>query len=98
MAMNERMKKINEYEPIGNFFRLYSVLMIPLASLVPSAVALYWASSGLAGLAVTLALVSPKVRKLVRMPEVEKVKSTPYVDLANNIKTRWCKILKINKE
>ena len=63
--------------------------MIPLASLAPSAVALYWASSGVTAIALNLTLLSPKVRNLVRIPQVEKDSSTPYVDIINIIKTRW---------
>ena len=89
-------KRIDEYREIffkhdfiGNFFRIYSLIMIPLASLAPSAVALYWASSGVTAIAVNLTLLSPKVRNLVRIPQVEKDSSTPYVDIINIIKTRW---------
>jgi len=86
------------YDPIGNFFRVYSIFMIPLAATVPSAVALYWASSGVAGIIVNLTLLSPKVKKIVRIPEVEKISGNPYIDLANDIKIRWSKILKKNKD
>jgi len=92
------IQKFWKYDPIGNFFRVYSIFMIPLAATVPSAVSLYWASSGVAGILVNLTLLSPKVKKLVRIPEVEKISGNPYIELANNIKTRWSKIMKKNKE
>ena len=92
------IQKFWKYDPIGNFFRVYSIFMIPLAATVPSAVSLYWASSGAAGILVNLTLLSPKVKNLVRIPEVEKISGNPYIELANNIKTRWSKILKKNKE
>ena len=92
------IQKFWKYDPIGNFFRVYSIFMIPLAATVPSAVSLYWASSGVAGIIVNLTLLSPRVKKLVRIPEVEKISSNPYFELANNIKTRWSKILKKNKD
>jgi len=92
------IQKFWKYDPIGNFFRVYSIFMIPLAATVPSAVSLYWASSGVAGILVNLTLLSPKVKNLVRIPEVEKISGNPYIELANNIKTRWSKILKKNKE
>ena len=91
-------QKVFNSDNIGNFFRIYSIMMIPLASLVPSAVALYWATSGITGIAINLLLLSPKVRNIVRIPQVEKEESkTPYIDLLNNIKARWAKILRYNK-
>merc|ERR1712186_215719 len=45
-------------EYVSNFFRLFSILMIPMAALAPSAVACYWAASGLSALAVNLTLLS----------------------------------------
>ncbi len=39
-----------------------SVMMVPIACYVPSAVALYWATSAASGLAVSLAVMSPKIR------------------------------------
>ena len=91
-------QKLFNSDNIGNFFRIYSIMMIPLASLVPSAVALYWATSGVTGIAINLLLLSPKLRNIVRIPQVEKEESkTPYIDLSNNIKARWAKILRYNK-
>lgn len=68
-----------------NLFRLLSVAMIPIASFVPSAVALYWAMSGISGLAVNLALMSPSLRRAVRIPPTPQESKTPYKDLADNV-------------
>ena len=88
-TISEYREKFFKQEYIGNFFRIYSLMMIPLASLAPSAVALYWASSGVTAIAVNLTLLSPKVKNLVRIPQFEKDSKTPYVDVINDIKTRW---------
>ena len=59
--------------------------MVPIASVVPSAVALYWAASGICGVAVNLALKSPKVRRAVRIPETPGESATPYANIASKV-------------
>ena len=65
-----------------NALRVFSVAMIPLASMVPSGLALYWATSASAGLAVNLILLSPKFRRLVKIPHTEMESARPYNRLA----------------
>lgn len=59
--------------------------MVPLAALQPSALALYWATSGVVGVGMNLLLLSPTYRKLVKIPKISKDSETPYVDLKENM-------------
>lgn len=69
----------------GVTYFLYSlaVLMVPLAAIQPSALALYWATSGAVGVAINLILLSPRYRDLVRIPRTPKDSDTPYTDVKN---------------
>lgn len=79
-------------EYISNFFRVFSILMIPISALSPSAVSCYWATSGMTAIAVNLTLLSPKVQNLVRIPRLPQESDTPYKDVINNMKTRVKKV------
>ena len=80
-------------EYISNFFRVTSILMIPISALSPSAVSCYWATSGLTAVAVNLTLLSPKVQNLVRIPRLPEDSDTPYKDVFTNMKTRVKKLM-----
>jgi len=63
-------------QPVSKFSRgisifLYSIsmLMVPLASFQPSALALYWAVSGAMGVSINLLLMSPSFRRAVRIAD-----------------------------
>merc|ERR1712066_473062 len=70
---------------VTRILRGWAVAVVPIASVVPSAVALYWAASGICGVAVNLALKSPKVRRAVRIPDTPGESATPYVNIASNV-------------
>ena len=70
---------------VTRFLRGWAVAVVPIASVVPSAVALYWAASGISGVAVNLALKSPKVRRAVRIPDTPGESATPYANIASNV-------------
>ena len=82
---------------VSNFFRAFSILMIPISALSPSAVSCYWATSGLTAIAVNLTLLSPKVQNLVRIPRLPEDSDTPYKDVLNNMKTRAKKIFRLER-
>ncbi|XP_034272009.1 cytochrome c oxidase assembly protein COX18, mitochondrial isoform X1 [Pantherophis guttatus] len=65
-----------------NFFRAVSLLMIPIASNVPSILALYWVSSSFIGLSHNLLLRSPAFCKLCHLPRTKSDSDTPYKDIA----------------
>ncbi|KFR00915.1 Mitochondrial inner membrane protein COX18, partial [Nipponia nippon] len=61
-----------------NFFRVVSVVMIPVAATVPSSMALYWLSSSFVGLVHNLLLRSPTFRRLCCVPRTKSESATPY--------------------
>ncbi|XP_033024707.1 cytochrome c oxidase assembly protein COX18, mitochondrial [Lacerta agilis] len=72
-----------------NFFRGVSVLMIPVAATVPSAMALYWVSSSFMGLSHNLLLRSPAFRRLCHIPRTKSDSDTPYRDIAAGIYAKY---------
>ena len=86
LSPEEAAKHRNKW--VTRVLRGLSVAMIPIASVVPSAIALYWASSGLCGAAVNLALKSPGVRRAVRIPLSLGESETPYSNIAINLKNK----------
>ncbi|NXL06010.1 COX18 protein, partial [Mesembrinibis cayennensis] len=66
-----------------NFFRVVSVVMIPVAATVPSSMALYWLSSSFMGLAHNLLLRSPTFRRLCCIPRTKSESATPYRDIVS---------------
>ncbi|XP_062135795.1 cytochrome c oxidase assembly protein COX18, mitochondrial [Drosophila sulfurigaster albostrigata] len=71
----------------NNVFRGLSVLMVPVACTVPSALVVYWVSSSSFGLAQNLLLLSPEVRRAVGIPKTASELEQPYDQL-------WLKIQK----
>ncbi|KAM6220646.1 cytochrome c oxidase assembly protein COX18, mitochondrial [Rhynchocyon petersi] len=73
------MSRFQKY--VTNFVRGVSVLMVPIAATVPSAIALYWLCSSFMGLSQNLLLRSPGFRQLCRIPLTMSDSHTPYKDL-----------------
>lgn len=61
-----------------------SLAMVPLAAYQPSAVALYWATSGVMAVILNLLLMEPRFRRAVRIPWVEQEPREPYTVLGEN--------------
>lgn len=80
---NGKLQKYGQY-----FFRTVSILMIPIAAFVPSGLALYWVSSSTFGLLQNLIILSPKVRRMARIPKVNSEHDKPYRHLFDKIKER----------
>ncbi|TRY78944.1 hypothetical protein TCAL_05000 [Tigriopus californicus] len=68
-----------------NIVRVFSLWMTFVATIVPSAIALYWSASSLAALAVTLIAMSPRFRALVRIPKIPEYPDKPY----SNVWINW---------
>jgi len=66
---------------------LYSIsaAMVPLAAYQPSAVSLYWMTSGAMAVLLNLLLMEPRVRRLVRIPFMEQEPQQPYLQLKENL-------------
>ncbi|KAH8364218.1 hypothetical protein KR084_003972 [Drosophila pseudotakahashii] len=62
----------------NNVFRGLSVVMVPVACTVPSALCVYWVASSSFGLAQNLLMLSPEVRRTVGIPKTQTELSQPY--------------------
>ncbi|XP_059483679.1 cytochrome c oxidase assembly protein COX18, mitochondrial [Neocloeon triangulifer] len=71
-----------------NFFRVVSVIMVPVAASVPSCMSLYWTASSTCGLAHNMLLFSPKFRRLVRIPKSANELKNPYSNLVKHFQEK----------
>lgn len=68
---------------VSNVFRVVVIAMVPVAASVPSCLTLYWTASSAYSLAQNLILVSPKVKRILRIPATSKDHmETPYRTMA----------------
>uniref|UniRef100_A0A1B6L9P2 Membrane insertase YidC/Oxa/ALB C-terminal domain-containing protein n=1 Tax=Graphocephala atropunctata TaxID=36148 RepID=A0A1B6L9P2_9HEMI len=72
-----------------NFFRGFSIFMIPVAACVPSCLTLYWLTSSTYGLTQNLAVMSPRVRRLFGIPPSSTTHTHPYAHLAEQLRSRF---------
>nr|AEE61386.1 unknown [Dendroctonus ponderosae] len=73
---------------ITNVFRVLSVVMVPIAASVPSCLALYWTTSSAYGLVQNLVLLSPRAKRLFKVPETSVEVKEPYKLIVTNLKTK----------
>jgi inner membrane protein COX18 len=66
---------------ITNILRVMSIGMIYIATHVPSAMCLYWATSSCIGLAQTILFQFPKVRRILKFPKTPNDSEKPFKDL-----------------
>lgn len=64
-----------------NFLRILFVSFVPLTAFVPSGLCLYWVTNNGCALAQALLLLSPKFRRLVRIPKTDSELQHPYSEL-----------------
>lgn len=76
--------KLQKY--LTNFIRTISVVMVPIIAFVPSCMGLYWVCSSAFGLFYNLVVISPKIRRLVRIPKTNSEFDHPYAHLLLKIK------------
>lgn len=68
---------------VMSFFRVFIIAMVPVAASVPSCLTLYWTVSSAFSLAQNLLLVSPRVKRILRIPSASKDHmETPYRTIA----------------
>jgi inner membrane protein COX18 len=82
---------------VTNFFRGLSIMMIPIASAVPSCVVLYWTTSSAFGLLQNLILISPKMKRVCKIPQTPSELKQPYQHLILGIKNRLKSLFKYFK-
>ncbi|KAL5018721.1 hypothetical protein ScPMuIL_004443 [Solemya velum] len=71
------------------FLRGIIVMMVPIGSIVPSCMCLYWTSSSLFGLTQNLALKLPRVRRAVGIPASAGESPTPFKDMAEAARRKY---------
>ncbi|XP_033114163.1 cytochrome c oxidase assembly protein COX18, mitochondrial-like isoform X2 [Anneissia japonica] len=76
---------------ITNLFRGLSILMIPIAAYLPSAISLYWMTSASYSLGQNLFLKLPSVRRVVRIPSSGSDSDTPIQDMKRHLKQKYFK-------
>ncbi|KAL1377282.1 hypothetical protein pipiens_016364 [Culex pipiens pipiens] len=76
-----------------NVFRGLSVLMVPVAATVPSCLSLYWVTSSAYGLCQNLMLMSPRVKRLVGVPQVPSELANPYQHVREKFAQRGSALL-----
>lgn len=85
----EVSSKIQKYAT--NFFRGFSICMIPIAAFVPSGLCLYWVSSSAFGFFQNIVLLSPKLKRFTNIPKVKSELEKPYSFIIDKIKSRFVK-------
>uniref|UniRef100_A0A1A9VEA3 Membrane insertase YidC/Oxa/ALB C-terminal domain-containing protein n=1 Tax=Glossina austeni TaxID=7395 RepID=A0A1A9VEA3_GLOAU len=73
---------------VTNIFRGLSLLMVPIACTVPSALTVYWVSSSCYGLTQNLLLMSPTARRAFRITKTPSELENPYKHLWLRVKQR----------
>ncbi len=87
--MSRKVKRDSKLAKYGTyFFRAFSVALVPIAAFTPSGLTLYWVSSSLFGLFQNFMIMSPKVRRLARIPKVASEHEKPYLNLYNEARKR----------
>lgn len=86
----QRMSKLRQpskvYNTFTNVFRVFSVIMIPVAASVPSCMCLYWMTSSVFGLTQNLLLLSPSLRRKLKIPETPSELENPYKHIKDETK------------
>lgn len=77
------------HKVVTNFFRVLSIVMVPIAATVPSCLALYWFTSSTCGLIQGLAVLSPRVRSVLGIPNLKHwPQERPYKFLLDRLLRR----------
>ncbi|XP_011565352.3 cytochrome c oxidase assembly protein COX18, mitochondrial [Plutella xylostella] len=86
----QRMSKLRQpsrvYNIFTNVFRVFSIVMIPVAASVPSCMCLYWMTSSSYGLVQNLVLLSPSLRRKLRIPLAPSELEEPYKHLKDEFR------------
>lgn len=92
----QKMSRVRPPSKVYNFFtnvfRIFSIVMIPIAASVPSCMCLYWTVSTTFGLVQNLTLLSPPVRRKLKIPITPSELEYPYQHMAGVLKERVNKI------
>ncbi|GIY29235.1 cytochrome c oxidase assembly protein COX18, mitochondrial [Caerostris darwini] len=75
-----------------NTSRLIIFVVAAVATVNPSSVSFYWLCSSTFGLGQNFLLMSPKVRRSLRIPPTARESSTPFSDIAANFRRKFYKL------
>lgn len=93
----QKMSKLRQpskmYNIFTNVFRVFSIAMIPVAASVPSCLCLYWLTSSSVGLVQNMILISPTIRRKLRIPEAPSELDDPYNHMKDEIRHKINRIL-----
>ncbi|XP_043264561.1 cytochrome c oxidase assembly protein COX18, mitochondrial [Colletes gigas] len=73
---------------LTNFFRIITVCLVPIMAYIPSCLTLFWTSNNVYALSQTLLLLSPKIRRLGRIPKTDSELQHPYAELYKSVKQK----------
>merc|ERR1711911_350708 len=73
---------------VTNTLRGLCLVMLPIASYAPAGVALYWTTSSVYGLIQNLVMLSPRVRRGLKIPQTPRELQQPYKHIADQIKSK----------
>jgi len=74
---------------VTNTLRVLCLVMLPIASYAPAGLALYWTTSSLYGLSQNIVMLSPKVRRSLKIPATPQEIQHPYKHIADQIKNKF---------
>lgn len=93
----QRLSKLRQpskmHNVFTNVFRVFSIIMIPVAASVPSCMCLYWTTSSSIGLMHNLILLSPTLRRKLKIPEAPSEIDRPYQHINEELQQTIKKIL-----
>ncbi|XP_049693881.2 cytochrome c oxidase assembly protein COX18, mitochondrial [Helicoverpa armigera] len=96
----QRLSKLRQpsklYNVFTNVFRVFTIIMIPVAANVPSCMCLYWMTSSSIGLVHNLILLSPSIRRKLRIPLAPSELEEPYKHIKEELKDSFRRKLKRN--
>lgn len=85
-SMSKLRRPSKLYNIFTNVFRGFSLVIIPVAASVPSCMCLYWTVSSGIGLAQNVILLSPSLRRKLKIPITPSEHERPYQFIAQEIK------------
>ncbi|XP_076629012.1 cytochrome c oxidase assembly protein COX18, mitochondrial isoform X2 [Colletes latitarsis] len=71
-----------------NFIRILTVCLVPIMAYVPSCLTLFWTVNNVYTLSQTLLLLSPKIRRLGKIPKTDSELQRPYAELYKSMKQK----------
>ncbi|CAK9796352.1 Cytochrome c oxidase assembly protein COX18, mitochondrial [Anthophora quadrimaculata] len=66
---------------LTNFSRIVVICFLPLTACIPSSLTLYWVTNNCCSLLQSMLLLSPKFRRIVRIPKTDSELQHPYAEL-----------------